>query len=77
MKKLLSYIELIRDSAEVVIERMMVNYMKSIWKPFFWKAQNVYCTNYRIFSGDLGRNLSHIDAAIAFCYSQGESGLEQ
>ena len=30
MKKLLSYIELIRDSAEVVIERMMVNYMKSI-----------------------------------------------
>ena len=35
------------------------------------------CTNYRIFSGDLGRELSHIDAAIAFCYSQGESGLEQ
>jgi len=30
MKKLLSYIELIRDLAEVVIERMMVNYMKSI-----------------------------------------------
>ena len=34
------------------------------------------CTNYRIFSGDLGRDLSHIDVAIAFWYSQRESGLE-
>ena len=30
------------------------------------------CTNYRIFSGDLGRDLSHIDVAIDFCYSQRE-----
>ena len=29
----------------------------------------------RIFSGDLGRNLSHIDAAIAFVIVK-ESGLE-